>query len=66
MKTKPKGGRGYANEARNEAIVVLHKVNKKKFGPRHLGRIFELEHPTVLGILKRDFNKYTSVGVIHS
>ncbi len=58
MTKRPKGGRGKADEFRNEIIVILMKLNKHKYGPRPLGRVLHLHPTTVEGIFDRDKGKY--------
>lgn len=49
---KAKGGKGKREDERNEAVATLFKVDKEKFNPSVLSRIFERDRKTIYGILE--------------
>lgn len=58
IKKKNVGGRGKAEKLRNEALVVLYKLDKKKFRPVRLASLFGLDRSTVSRNIHRDISKY--------
>ena len=52
IKKKAKGGKGKREEERNLAVTTLFKVDKEKFNPSVLSRVFERDRKTIYGILE--------------
>lgn len=58
MKQRSKGGRGYAEELRNEALVILRKQDEKKFSFSVIGELLNIRKQTAQSIYERDKDKY--------
>ena len=62
MKRKNPGGRGKADTLRNEAVVILRRIDPKKFTVQGLADIFDRSHVRILQIIKENDDVRLSTG----
>lgn len=50
---KAKGGRGKVELLRNKAIVTLYETDQKLYNTNTLGKLFNRDRKTIMGIIER-------------